>query len=346
MIKIEDYKHISTVVEDTKRKIDQYRSGELKPLITSSKKEQEHLMGYFPSNQITIAARLGVGKTAKIISDMYDFCNPSLNSHYVNKIIILYDSWEMTETSNMLRFISRQGEIEVKNILDYKRKLSEERVNQLKAIADTFKGLPIFINTRPTTVKNWEAKKEQIQGQYPGYTIVNIFDHVRLVLKENESKEEELISGLMLAGIRIKNRFDMINIFLSQMNRSIETGVSRNQLGTSTPVLSDLFGSDSIGQCSDIVMALHRPGMYGLETFEKIPTGIDKNNPSKPDDLLLECIIKNRDGWTGNIAMKHNLAHNRIYDYDFNQNKPTGLTPMNEAVNKQINESNTLENNW
>lgn len=343
MIKIEGYKHLSTIVEDTKRKIDQYRSGELKPLVTSSKKEQEQLVGYFPSNQITIAARLGIGKTAKAISDMYDFCDPVLNSHYKDRIIILYDSWEMTETSNMLRFISRKGEIEVKAILDYKRKLSEERIISLKAIADTFKGLPIYINTRPTTVKQWETRKGEIQLQFPYHLLVNVFDHVRLVLKENETKEEELISSLMLAGIRTKNRIGCINIFLSQMNRAIETGTSRSQLGTSTPILSDLFGSDSIGQCSDIVMALHRPGIYGLEKFEGIPTGIDKSNPSKSDDLLLECIIKNRDGWTGNIVMKHNLAHNKIWDYDFNQTT-NNLIPMNQTINSK--EQNSLKANW
>ncbi len=147
----------------------------------------------------------------------------------------------------------------------------------------------------------------------------------------------------MIAGIRLKNRFGMINIFLSQMNRAIETGVSRNQLGTSTPVLSDLFGSDSIGQCSDIVMALHRPGMYGLEKFEGISTGIDKSNPSKADDLLLQCVIKNRDGWTGNIAMKHNLAHNKIWDFDFNQT--SNLIPMQEAVGlrKKSTSNNSLD---
>lgn len=67
-------------------------------------------------------------------------------------------------------------------------------------------------------------------------------------------------------------------------------------------------------------MALHRPGMYGLEKFEGFLTGIDKANPNKSDDLMLECIIKNRDGWTGNITMKHNLAHNKIEDYDISTN--------------------------
>lgn len=243
-MRIDGYKHISVIVEETKSKIDKYRSGELKPLFTSSKKEKEYLRGYFPSTQLVIAARLGVGKSSKVLSDMVDFCNPLLNPHYTNKLIILYDSWEMNESANILRLISRKGNIEVKSILDYDKQLSEERIANLKTIADTFKGLPVYVNTQPTTVKRWEYQKQQIQGSYPQHTIINIFDHVRLVIKDNEAKEEELISNLMLAGVRLKNQFDMINIFLSQMNRSIETGMGRGQMGTSTPVMSDLFGSD------------------------------------------------------------------------------------------------------
>ncbi len=343
MIKIEGYKHISVAVEETKQKIDKYRSGELKPLLTSSEKERKLLRGLFPSTQLVIAGRLGVGKSSKLLCDITDYCDPVLNAHYKDKIIILYDSWEMNDTANILRFISRKGEIEVKSILDYDRKLTEERVQSLKVIADSFKGLPIYINTYPTNVKRWEYQKEQIQGANPGHLIVNVFDHVRLVLKETEAKEEELISGLMLAGVRLKNKFDMINIFLSQMNRGIETNVGRNQMGTVLPVMSDLFGSDAIGQCADMVMALHRPGIYGLEKFENMPTGIDKSDSFKPDDLLLECIIKNRDGWTGVIAMKHNLAHNKIWDYDFNQNIQSQLIPYEKAIK---NAQNTLQTSW
>ena len=65
-----------------------------------------------------------------------------------------------------------------------------------------------------------------------------------------------------------------------------------------------------------VVMALHRPGMYGLTEFDGTPTGIVKHNPDKYDDLLIECILKQRDGWTGNLLMRHNLGINKIVDYD------------------------------
>ena len=101
------------------------------------------------------------------------------------------------------------------------------------------------------------------------------------------------------------------------MNRNIETNAAdRNGIGRSTPVASDIFGGDSVFQNADVVMALHRPGIYGIEDFNGIPTGIDLANPDKDDDLMVECILKQRDGWTGNIAMRHNLAFNKIVDYE------------------------------
>jgi len=322
MIKIEGYTHISQSVTTTQDRMDKIRSGTLKPLLTSSFKEQDKIGGYYPSDQVVIAARTGTGKTAKVIQDMTDYCNPLINPYYTNKCLILYDSWEMPDWRNILRMISREGKIPVKDLLDYKQRLMEERYQTLRAIADKFKGMPIYMSNRPLSVTKWEENKKHIQGLHPGLFIINIFDHTRLVLRETEGKEEELITNLMFAGMRLKNQFNMFNFFISQMNRNIETNQARNQMGTSTPVASDIFGSDAVFQCADIVIALHRPGLYKLEMFEDVPTGYDPSDPEKGDDLLIECVLKQRDGWTGNIFMKHNLAHNIITDYDFNTKSP------------------------
>lgn len=312
---IEGYKHISTVVERAKDRMDKVRSGSLKPLFTRSKKEKDKIGGYYQSDQIVVAARTGTGKTAKIIQDIDDFCNIVINPYYAENSIILYDSYEMADWRNILRMISSKGKIEVKDLLDYNKRLQDERYVGLKAIADKFKGYPVYISTRSLTVKDWEEGKKQIQGQFPTKHIINIYDHTRLALKETEAREEELITNLMLAGMRLKNNQEMINIFVSQMNRNIETNVVRSQLGQVTPVSSDIFGSDGVFQCADIVIALHRPGMYKLEDFQGIPTGYKNENPDANDDLLIECILKQRDGWTGNLTMRHNLAHNTIEDY-------------------------------
>jgi replicative DNA helicase len=316
------YKHISVVAEIAKQKMIKIRSGEIKPLFTSLQKERDKIGGYYPGDQIVVAGRTGTGKSAKMLHDLLDFVSKSVNPYYYDKVIILFDSWEMPDWRNMLRLMSRKGTIEAKDLLDYQQRITQERFDMLLALADKFKGLPIYISTYPTTVLKWEENKKQIQGKFPSYTIVNVFDHSRLALKGTESKEEELITNLMVAGMRLKNNQEMINFFLSQMNRNIETNVSREKMGTYTPVASDIFGSDAVFQCADIVYALHRPGIYKVEEFEGIPTGYDPENPDQNDNLMVECVLKQRDGWTGNLTLKHNLAHNQFIDY------PTSLIPI------------------
>lgn len=320
VVHIEGYHHISTVVAKTQTMMDKAHNGELHPLQTSSRKEQDKIGGLFPGDQMVMAARLGVGKTAKLLHDTKDFANIKLNPYYADKLLLLYDSYEMPDWRGVMRLISREAKVDTKTLMDYHKRLSEERFIGLKLIANNLKGLPLYISTRPLTVPKWVESKKQIQGKFPYHTIVNLFDHARLIAKSEESKEEEKLTGLMVGGMELKNNLAQINIYLSQMNRSIETAVGRDKLGHHLPIMSDLFGGDSIGQCADIVVAYHRPGMYGLEKFEGTPTGIDLNDPDKPDDLFVECILKQREGWTGNLLLKHNLAHNHFEDYNQNEN--------------------------
>lgn len=316
---IEGYVHISTSVSRAKSMMDKVRSGELKPLFTSLKKETDKIGGYYPSDMVVIAGRTGTGKSSKMLHDLLDFCDTKLNPTYTDNILILFDSYEVSDWRAVMRLISRKGEIEAKSLLDYNRRLSEERIQAFKFIADSFSHLPIYISTKPMNARNWEENKKQIQGKFPYKKIINIFDHTRLGLKETEGKEEELISNFMFRSLYLKNNFDMFMFFLSQMNRNIETAIGREKLGSHTPVMSDIFAADSVGQSADVVIALSRPGMYGLEKFDGFPTGIDKNNPDKPDDLLIESVIKQREGWTGNLFLRHNLAINKIEDYVIDQ---------------------------
>lgn len=326
IVTIDGYQHINTVVNTAVDMMDKVRSGNLKPLFTSLNKETEKIGGYYPSDQIVIAGRTGTGKSAKAAHDIFDFTNTVLNPFYEGKILILWDSYEMAAWRNILRAISREGGIEAKALLDYHKRLTEERYAALRMVAEKFKGLPVYISTRPLSAKQWVERKKEIQGQFPQHFIINLFDHTRLGKKSDEGKEEELIHNFMVGGIELKNNFNMFNFFLSQMNRNIETAINRDKLGTHLPVSSDIFGSDSVFQCADIVLALHRPGMYGLTEFDGIPTGIIPDRPEISDNLLIERVLKQRDGWTGNLLLKHNLALNQFSDYEVVEtiiNKPS-----------------------
>lgn len=314
-IKDYGYHPLDREIDKATTMMDKVRSGEIKPIFTSLKKETDKIGGYYFSDQVVVAGRTGTGKSAKMFHDMLDFANVSLNPSYANNILILLDSYEMPGWRVVLRLISRKSNEEVKALLDYHQRLSKERFAFLKEVAQSLKGMPIYITTRPVNATDWLENKKQIQGKFPHMRLINIFDHTRLGLQEEEKREEEKITRLMIKGIELKNNFDTLNFWLSQMNRNIETGVSRDKLGTQLPVASDIFGSDAVFQCADVVLALHRPGLYGLEDFNGIATGRDQSNPDKEDDLLVECVLKQRDGWTGNILLRHDLKHNKIEDF-------------------------------
>jgi replicative DNA helicase len=311
---IEGYEHIEHAVTRANDKIEAIRSGKLKPLVTSSLKEQDKIGGLFPSDQYVVAARTGAGKTTKLISDLCDYADEQLNPHYKDKLIILYDSWEMPDWRNVLRMYSKYSDLTVKELINHREQLADENLQRIRIIADQLKGFPIYFSNYSTNITKWKYNKSTIAKKFPNHQIVNACDHTRLVTKDTEKTEENLISNLMLGGVHVKNQLGHINIWLSQMNRNIESGIDREEIGNRLPVSSDIFGSDAVYQCADVVNILHRPGMYGLEEYNGIPTGFSSQNPDASDSLMLECILKQRDGWTGVLYMEHDLARNKIFD--------------------------------
>ena len=89
-----------------------------------------------------------------------------------------------------------------------------------------------------------------------------------------------------------------ITILLSQLNRNIEQEHrAKNQY---QPLLTDLFGGDSIGQDAHVVMMLQRP--YDLYNITDSYCGED------PVGLLAVHIEKNRDGLLGMIPFQTELS--------------------------------------
>lgn len=312
---IEGYNHISLAIDRANKKLADIRLGILKPILTSSKKETEKIGGFFEGDQIVLAGRTGTGKTAKVVHMLEDFVNPVINPDFAENGIILFDSLEMADFRNVFRMYSRQHELSVQTIIDAQHRMMQDMYDRIVLLSAKFRGYPVYFNNTSQTVPDWLASKRRVRKLFPKKKIVNIYDHALLGLKQQGNSDMEFISSLMKAGMRLKLEDDYINIFLSQMNRAIETAGLRSDIGKSLPVSSDLANSDSIFQCADIVIASHRPGMYGLKSFDGIPTG-KTDDPDSKDNLLIDVVLKQRDGWTGNMLKRHNLAINKIEDYD------------------------------
>ena len=317
---IKGYRHIDEVIDESLEKIVEIAEGRLKPLVSSITAERKKIGGLFPGELMTIAARTGMGKSARVTQLIRDYLDEELNPFYKDKLIILFDNWEMIDWRNMIRMYSATTKMTVRELLDYENRLTAERIKLIYEVANEFRGKPLYFNNMSNSVAKWEENKHNYQKLFPEHTIVNIIDHTRLVTNKNERSEEQLITNFIKAMMRVKKELKQICIPLSQMNRNIESNSRGDDLGNKLPISSDLFGSDAVFQGSDIVMALHRPGYYGLVNFvngkDRIPTGLTDDENST-DNLMIECILKQRDGWTGNILVEHQLKYNSFSDFKF-----------------------------
>ena len=296
-LSISGLQHISEIVDETNEIIRKYKSGELRPFKTFSEKLNDKITGIYKGDQLVIPARSGVGKSAFVTILVKD-----LAVKYPD-LIFIYWSFEMKSWQNVARMYSAEAMLPVKEMLSANTPLEEDTYASLVNAGNELRKIPMYFRDIPVNHKQWESKVEEVAVLFPNRTIVNIVDHTRLITSSNEKTEEEKITNLMLAGVRLKNKLECINIFLSQLNRKIEDG-ERSDVGTTGILPSYIFGADSVMQCATLVLALHRPEMYDLSRYK----GLDTKN------LLITQILKQREGSLCEIAMYHNLAINRIYD--------------------------------
>jgi replicative DNA helicase len=296
-LSISGLQHISEIVDETNEIIRKYKSGELRPFKTFSNKLNDKITGIYKGDQLVIPARSGVGKSAFVTILVKD-----LAIKYPD-LVFIYWSFEMRSWQNVARMYSAEAMLPVKEMLSANTPLEEDTYASLVNAGNELRKIPMYFRDIPVNFKQWESKVEEVSTLFPNRTIVNIVDHTRLITSSNEKTEEEKITNLMLAGVRLKNKLECINIFLSQLNRKIEDG-ERSDVGTTGILPSYIFGADSVMQCATLVLALHRPEMYDLSRYKSLDT---KN-------LLITQILKQREGELCEIAMYHNLAINRIYD--------------------------------
>ena len=140
-------------------------------------------------------------------------------------------------------------------------------------------------------------------NDYPNATVINLYDHSRLIAGDGESELQRL-NVVSKTAMWLQSKMGVINILLSQLNRNIESEHrAKNQY---QPMLTDLFGGDSIGQDAHVVMILNRP--YDLY-------GVTDSYCDEPPQGLLACHIeKNRDGMLGMIPYEADLSTFTIYE--------------------------------
>lgn len=258
-------------------------------LRTGFKEQDLVLKGYKGGNLIIKGARPGMGKTAQILSEVY-------NIGFVQKKRVAVFSMEMTRYEMFKRLVSIHNEIGVK--MYHAKGLSVADLayaeQQLNKMCDS--KIIIVDNCRTIQSVRNRCKKESTVEPLSAVYI----DYLQLMDGEGKSRENQ-ISNISRGCKELAVELDIPVIALSQLGRSVET-----RGGDKRPMLIDLRESGAIEQDADVVQFIWRPQYYGVMT--------DKNGNSTVGVAYL-LIAKHRGGKLKDIKVQ--FIHNRTLFKDF-----------------------------
>ena len=246
-----------------------------------------------------IAGRPGVGKSAfsnQLVFDVLD-SNPNKD------LIVLYWTFEMPGYQQVMRTAAKDVKKQMADLLSVDDPLSQVDFQTYANRVDKLKKYNIYFNNIPRTVEFIKNANTQIFMEHPKTIVINLYDHSRLIPGTEETELRKL-NSVSKGCMWMQARMGVIYILLSQLNRNIEQEHrAKNQY---QPLLSDIFGGDSIGQDAHAVMILNRPyDLYGVE---------DMYCNEDPIGLLACHIEKNRDGLLGMIPYEAEMSTFTIHE--------------------------------
>lgn len=287
-------KHISHSVNQSVAEVRTGINGNRIVFPTKWPRINKNLMGGLQRGKMyVIAGRPGVGKSAFSNQMIFDI----LDNNWNKQVVVLYWSFEMPGYQQILRAGSKDTKLQTFELLSVENKLSQDNFQRYCEEVEKYKRYPIYFCSIPQDMQKVEQTNYTIFDKYPGVTVINLIDHSRLVRSKADTELMKL-NELSKTAMLIQARMGSITILLSQLNRNIEQEFRAKQ--QYQPLLTDLFGGDSIGQDAHVVMMLQRPyDLYGIT---------DKYCGEDPVGLLAVHIEKNRDGMLGMIPFETDLS--------------------------------------
>ena len=288
------FQHIRSAVRQSIAVVDKAKKGLRNVYTTNWPRLNRHLLGGLqPGKLYIIAGRPGTGKSAfsnQLIFDLMD------NAAKLNKkMVVFYWSFEMPGYQQIMRSASKDTGKQMSDLYSVDKTLGEQDFQSFMQSVHKYVKYPVFFQNKPKDVSFIESACEKFTVLHPDVQILNLIDHTRLV-PGDEDVEMKRLNNLSKGCMRMQANMGTINLLLSQLNRNIEKDDrAKNQY---QPLLSDLFGGDSIGQDAHVVMMIQRPhDLYGITA---------RYCGEDPRGLLALHLEKNRDGILGMIP----------YDFD------------------------------
>ena len=240
-----------------------------------------------------LGARPGVGKTlfASSITRDLQRLNPDQD------FSVLHFQFEMLGRNMAIRELSNTSNLNVRYIQsaqdDGLPPLSEEHFKKLAEYAAKQSDRQEYVVDTATNVAQMQEIIEKFYHETKKPFVVTL-DHTLLIKQgASETSKQQTLEKLATMMTMLKNRYPIIFIVLTQLNRDIDNA-ERQIPGklSNYPTEADVFGSDSLLQCADVMIAMNRPAKYNINTYGPKQYIIE---PHMENYLALH-VLKNRFG--------------------------------------------------
>ncbi len=283
----EDFVPLSVAVTDAANEMDlaKNRDGSLIGVPTGFRELDEITNGFQGGQMIIIAARPALGKSTLAL----DFARNAAVKHQMPTIFF---SLEMGRSEIAMRLLSAEASVPLAKMR--KGDVSPQDWTTLAATMGRVNDAPLFIDDSPNmTLVEIRAKCRRLKQKY-GLKMV-VIDYLQLMTsgKKVENRQQE-VSEFSRALKLLAKELQVPVIALSQLNRGPE------QRADKKPAISDLRESGSLEQDADMVILLHREGMFEVD------------HPRHGEaDLIL---AKHRNGPTGTVTVSFLGHYSRFAD--------------------------------
>jgi replicative DNA helicase len=239
--------------------------------------------GYVPGDLWTICGRPGMAKSAMV-------CNNALRMARNGKGSLIF-SLEMSKEQLLERLVSIESGVSIINIRT--GNINEEELEVIANTLDSFRGLPIYIDTNYMADVNYIETIMRLYHKRHGI-VATYLDNINLMV-ERDTNSTHALGQVSRRCKLLSQELNLTNIIIAQLNRQVESRPDKR------PILPDIRQSGNIEEDSDVVIGLFRDEYY------------TKENTQYPG-ILEAIILKHRNGPLGTITLGFRDETNSIYD--------------------------------
>ena len=281
----DDYVGLSDSLEDAIREIEsaKNRGGDMTGIPTGFTDLDAYTHGLHPGQLIIVAARPAVGKSTFAL----DIARHAAVKH---KKATIFFSLEMGRAEIAMRMLSAESSIYLQSMR--KGTVTEADWAKLASVRGSINDAPLFIDDSPNmSLVEIRAKCRRLAQQVDLKMVV--IDYIQLMSsgKKVESRQQE-VSEFSRALKLLAKELQIPVVALSQLNRQAEQSKDKRH------EISHLRESGSLEQDADVVVLLHREGIY------------ERDHPRAGEaDIIL---AKQRNGPTGTVVVAFHGQYSRF----------------------------------